>query len=105
MKLILLTVLIFSVASCTDNMQQEKITPTRNDKSFTMTVNFLPNDDIKDFCTKLGVSYEANGCTAFNLETKHCNIYVVEPKYVTDVERLRIMGHETLHCIYGKYHQ
>lgn len=104
-SILLVIVLIFSVASCSESAHQEKITPTRNDKSFTMTVNFIPNDEIKDFCSKLGVTYEANGCTAFNLETKHCNVYVAEPRYVSDNERMRVLGHETLHCVYGKYHE
>lgn len=104
MKYIILFLSLMFITSCSENAGTEKIKPTRFDRSFTMTVNFLPNDKIKDFCTELGVSYEANGCTAFDLEKKHCNIYVVEPRYVQDSERMTVIGHETLHCVYGKYH-
>lgn len=77
---------------------------TRDDQTFQMVVNIVPEDKITDTCTKLGVQYEANGCAAFNLDTKVCNIYVMPQRYQQDVDRLTIIGHEVWHCRYGVWH-
>lgn len=103
-KHIMLICIAVLMVSCGDQTV-EPIKPTRNETSWTMTVNFIKESEIQDFCSKLGVSYHANGCTAFNLETKHCNVYVVEPNYLEDQAKFTVLGHETLHCKYGKWHK
>lgn len=95
----------FLVASCDQLAAGEKIEPTRDDKTFTMTVETIPENQITKFCSDLGVKYDANGCAAFNLDTKHCTIYVVEPRHADDVERFAVIGHETWHCRFGEWHK
>lgn len=81
------------------------IVPTRDDKTFTMTVETVPADRITQRCVELGVKYEANGCASFNLDTKHCTIYVVPPRFENDKEWFAVVGHETWHCRFGEWHK
>jgi hypothetical protein len=106
MKYFLLPFLI-ALAGCGEvaNTFSEKIVPTWDEKTFTMTVNIVPEKEITDFCTNLGVKYDANGCSSFNSQTKECVIYVVEPRHVDDTERFSVIGHETWHCRFGEWHQ
>jgi len=92
------------LAACDNYSGQEKIKPTRADKTFTMTVEVVPEKEMESHCSQLGVTYDANGCAAFNLDTKHCTIYVMEPRHVDDTERFAIIGHETWHCMNGRWH-
>ena len=92
------------VASCS-KINNEPIVPTRDQEQFTMIVKIIPNDDITEFCNKLGVGYDANGCASYNLDTNECTIYVVTPRHVDDTERFAVIGHETWHCRFGKWHQ
>jgi hypothetical protein len=103
MKLNLLLVLVL-LAGC-DRLAVEPITPTRDDRTFTLTVDVIPEDEIVKHCSRLGVKYDANGCAAFNHDTKHCTIYVVAPRHVDDAERFSVIGHETWHCRFGEWHQ
>lgn len=70
-----------------------------------MTVEVIPEHKITEHCSNLGVTYDANGCTAYNLDTNSCTIYVVEPRSVDDTDRFAVIGHETWHCRYGRWHQ
>lgn len=87
------------------NGSPERVVPTRDDRTFTMTIEVVPEDRINDRCHALGVMYEANGCASFNLITKSCTIYVVAPKTVDDVDHFAVIGHETWHCRFGEWHQ
>jgi hypothetical protein len=100
----LATVLLAGCDQLGVNGFNEKIKPTRDDKTFTMTVETIPASTITDHCSRLGVKYDANGCAAFNLDTKHCTIYVVEPRDAEDAERFAVIGHETWHCRFGEWH-
>lgn len=97
-----LALLVFLVGC--DVRQNEELLQTRDDKTFTMTVELVSPEQIRSKCDALGVQYEANGCTAFNLDTKHCTIYVMPQRYAHDDERLTVIGHETWHCRFGKWH-
>lgn len=107
MRIAILTILLplAIIAGCDRLEVGEKITPTRDDKTFTMTVETIPSNRIEGHCTALGVKYEANGCAAFNLDTKHCTIYVVEPTHADDTARFAVIGHETWHCRFGQWHK
>lgn len=92
--------------SCGDSaFSPEPIVPTRDDETFTMTVKVVPSGSIQERCSSLGVDYDANGCAAFDLDTKHCTIFVAAPRHVDDQERFAIIGHETWHCRFGRWHQ
>lgn len=104
-KIFLALALATSTVACDKLSSNEKISPTRDDKTFTMTVETVPESKILDFCTGLGVEYKADGCAKFNLDTKECTIFVVEPGYVSDTAKFSVIGHETWHCRFGKWHQ
>lgn len=102
MKYLLVIILASTLISCGDNA--EKIVPTRDDKTFKMTVEVVSAAKMVEFCSALGVEYKANGCNKFNLDTKECIIYVTEPTNVGDTEKFAVIGHELWHCRYGKWH-
>jgi hypothetical protein len=107
MKFLIALLSILALSSCNNQTvygSREKLKHTRDDKTFTMTVELIDADKITEHCSNLGVPYEANGCTAFNLDTKHCTIYVSGQRFTHDEERLTIIGHETWHCRFGEWH-
>jgi len=83
----------------------EPIVPTQDVQNFTVTLNFVNPRDITQKCTDLGVPYDANGCNAFYTATNHCEVFVMMPRYVGDEDRMAIIGHEIMHCRYGRYHR
>lgn len=95
-------VLAIALVSCTEHT--EEYTPTRNDKTFTMVVNYMQPEEVATTCKALGLE-EVNGCAKFNLDTFVCNIYVAPQRYANDSERLEIIGHETDHCVHGRWHK
>lgn len=102
MKKIALAICSVLLVSCTP--QEEKLKQTREDYSFTMNVEIVDEKDITRVCTELGVQYEANGCAKFDLDKKECTIYVMPQRYENDARRLELIGHETWHCVYGRWH-
>lgn len=89
------------LTSCT---KQASLLETRNDMTFQTIVHVIDERQIKDKCASLGVEYDANGCSSFNLDTRTCEIYIMPQRYQQDDERLVIMGHELWHCMHGKWH-
>ena len=96
------------LAACTPQSNEStgsgKLKQTRKDYTFTMNVVIVPENKITETCTKLGVQYDANGCAKFDLDKKECTIYVMPQRYPEDRDRLVIIGHETWHCVYGRWH-
>lgn len=84
---------------------REPLKQTRDDKTFTMTLELVSDDRIVELCTSLGTKYKANGCTVFNLTTKHCTVYVAPQRFSLDEDRLAILGHEVWHCRFGEWHE
>jgi hypothetical protein len=89
------------LTSCT---KQAPLLEPRSNLSFRTHVHVIDESRIKDKCADLGVAYEANGCTAYNLDTDTCDIYIMPQRYQQDDERLVIMGHELWHCMHGQWH-
>ena len=102
MKKYLLFPILFGLLSCTPS--DKPLKSTREDYSFEMNVVIVPANQITETCTRLGVQYEANGCASFDLDKKVCTIYVMPQRYENDSERLALIGHETWHCVYGRWH-
>lgn len=100
----LIMAILLSACSPNEVDGSASLKQTRDDKIFTMTVELVSPSEITQFCSKLGVSYDANGCSSFNLDTKHCTIYVMPQRFTEDKERLTIIGHETWHCRFGRWH-
>lgn len=92
------------LSSCDRLSDSKKLEQTRDNPTFTMTVELVPPDQITKKCRDLGVEYEANGCAAYNLDTNHCTIYVMPQRHAHDEERLALIGHETWHCRFGRWH-
>lgn len=104
MKKILIAVLLTLMVGCGDVGPTTKLKQTRNDKSFTMTVEIVEEDHITKVCDALGAGSDKNGCAAFDLDAKSCTIYVMPQRHAHDTERLALVGHETWHCRYGVWH-
>lgn len=105
MKAICAAVMLLALTACDKNNMAEPIKPTHDIKSFSVTLNFVPAEKIKETCDKLGVPYTANGCNAFYTPRNHCEVYAVEPRTMNDSNEFKILGHELLHCRYGAYHE
>jgi len=103
MKKLLSLCILLSLVACS-KLETNEIKPTRDQEQFTMIVKIIPNENITEFCTNLGVQYDSNGCASYNLDTNECTIYVVKPRHTEDLERFAVIGHETWHCRFGKWH-
>ena len=95
-------------------VQGEKVTPTREMESFTLHVVMLEPDEVVQTCIRLGAwpADEANaaakhrhlGCAVARLDAKECTVYSPRPVTVDD-QSTTVLGHEVLHCAFGRYHQ
>jgi predicted small secreted protein len=102
LSLTLLAALV--LAACNNTSGGGKLKQTRDDPTFQVTLHIVPDNQITAKCAELGVEYEADGCNAFNLDKKTCDIYVSGQRWSGDTDRLAIMGHELWHCRFGKWH-
>lgn len=101
-KLLAISISCLFLFGC--NKTENQIKPSQDVKSFTMTVEIVPEKEIVQFCDNLGVTYHANGCAKFYPNTKECTIYVIQPRSVDDTDRFALVGHETWHCRFGTWH-
>lgn len=103
---LLVLVAAAAVLSCT---MGERVKPTRTDTSFTVSVHMGTADEVRARCIAFGTWAEAPtgrqdvGCTRFFHDRNHCEIHAPTPEFVDD-EPTRVLGHELLHCIHGRYH-
>lgn len=104
MKKFIMSLLFLALVACTPSSTEE-LKSTRVDTTFQMHVIVVQPEQITQVCSTLGVEYKANGCSKFDLDKKICTIYVMPQRFVQDEERLVIIGHETWHCVFGKWHQ
>lgn len=95
--------LCFILVSCGD-ADRVPLKQTRDVDKFTTQIVNVDSGQIANVCTKLGVPYEANGCTAYYPDKNHCVIYIMPQRFMHDAERLALIGHELWHCRYGKWH-
>ncbi len=96
---------------------EEAIVPTRNESQVTVELRLYDTPrEVVRACKKLGAwasftedevlrAHPAPGCDAFDRETHSCTMHTLRPRYVEDAERMENLGHETMHCFYGAYHQ
>ena len=75
-------------------------------------MTFKSQSSLQKYLTKNKMTfYEVDGLAQWahpkNDLTKvnRCEIYVVEPSGVKDVDVLETWGHELAHCIYGSFHK
>ncbi len=94
----------FACAVLTACTRQEPLLAPRTNFTFQTTVHVVEEGKIRAQCAALGAEYEANGCTAYNLDRNTCDIYVMPQRFQQDEERLVIIGHELWHCMHGKWH-
>lgn len=123
MRLLLLTLLGFLLVGCAP---ESDIKPTieRTDQDILIRVTFHPTksslDDAyravnnlpKDAAVpdQLGFANwnewidANNNLVSVQNQQYTCNIHTFKPAYQDD-DRVLTMGHELLHCVYGKYHK
>jgi hypothetical protein len=94
------------VLACTTG---ERVKPTRTNTSFTVSVHFGTADEVRERCIAFGTWEHAPtgrqevGCTRFFPDRNHCEIHAPTSEFVDD-EATRVLGHELLHCVHGRYH-
>lgn len=93
--------LIFNVL----NAKEIPFTPTRE---FTdvrvITHPYKTRKEVVEACAAIGIAVSVSepGCARMQ---KACEIWFVLPSHSEDQERLALLGHELLHCLYGRYHE
>lgn len=48
---------------------------------------------------------EREGFAHWDSYAKTCTVHTLKIRHVEDEKRLAILGHEVLHCVYGRYHK
>jgi hypothetical protein len=95
------------LSSC--NPGGERIEPKRVNTAFTIEVHMDTVERVRDWCTSVGAwpsgstGRQEVGCARFFLDRNHCEVHVPTPAYVDD-KPTEVLGHEVLHCVYGRYH-
>lgn len=104
-KLLLVGLTLFVIGLLAELKGSEvKLHQTRDDRTFTLTLELLPPAKVTEKCKQLSAGDDRNGCTVFNLDTKTCTIYAAPQRYPFDDQRLAVIGHEVWHCRYGIWH-
>jgi hypothetical protein len=83
----------------------ESFSPTRDDRTMTMTIVLGTPANTLRACSDVGAhaSHLHEGCAVTDVIAHTCTIYVVRPSG-TDDTATEVVGHEALHCFFGKYH-
>ena len=69
-----------------------------------VTVHFVANDELQRLCERYeNCEPPVLGFAGFD-NYGACHVFTMAPKYVDD-QNVTTLGHEVLHCIYGKYHR
>ena len=100
--------LMFATASAcaSATRDDEPFSPTRSESVMTVSIVAGGTAGIRERCNALG-AYSAvgvPGCAVTDTVAKTCTVYVVLPQKMSDQERFAILGHEVLHCFFGRYH-
>lgn len=87
---------------------QDPVIPTRNTPKFELTVHLMTVEEAAKKCASYGVNDGidnkiARGCALYYHDSNRCEVYAPRPEYLDD-EHTRILGHEVLHCVAGRYH-
>jgi hypothetical protein len=80
----------------------------RNHSTLIITINLYQTEDemIKALEARLQRSVSPNqlGMAIMSPDDNVCEIYSTKPRRVDD-KRTMTLGHEFLHCVYGRYHK
>lgn len=111
MRAALLVVLSLALLSCVE--PGERVAQQREVLEFPLRIVPLPKAQLVAQCVKLGAwpadtAEKASkrrdlGCASFNLDTHTCTVYVPLSTTVDD-QATTVLGHEVMHCAYGRYH-
>lgn len=94
----------------------DEVRPTRSENVVSIElVLFDSKPAVIEKCKSLGAwpqfdaamverLHRAPGCNVFYPETKRCIIFTLSPRFLKDYDRMENLGHETLHCFKGDYH-
>ena len=59
----------------------------------------------KDLHTDPFGNAKRDGFATWDQYNKTCVVHTMRVRHVEDKERLELLGHEVLHCMYGRYHK
>lgn len=116
LRMLLRLVLLLAIVPAA---QGGTITPERQLTDLQVRVTLLEPDRLVDTCHGLGAWGNTPkhvvaaamrgsgwvGCSAFNEDTGHCVVYAVRPRHVDDRTAMAVLGHEILHCMWGRWHE
>lgn len=78
-----------------------------NDEAHITWVRFDDPFDLQKQCKDIGVAaktfYTVEACAYFDLETKQCTIYTLNPRTLYGKD-MALVGHEVKHCFDGDFH-
>ena len=111
---LLLALMVLFVVSC-DPLPPESLTKTHDVTGEYLDIRvmtFKSQSSLQKYLTKNKMTFhEVDGLAQWAhpkgdlTKVKRCEIYVVEPNSVKDVDVLETWGHELAHCIYGSFHK
>lgn len=72
--------------------------------TFKMNVIVVEASQIESVCQKVTGDKGKVGCSKWDIENQECTIWVMPQRFLNDWENLGYVGHETMHCRYGHWH-
>lgn len=100
-------ILILVLTACTDN---RKITPEWDytDHPITLTIHTFDTLTEMQYAVMERTGKEQpstlQGFAIMSPDDTVCEVFVVKSKRIDD-EHTKTLGHEVLHCLYGRYHE
>lgn len=103
-KFFAVLLLVLLSYACGDREPITGQSPTGEVWTGQVTVHFLTDDELQKLCEKYeNCEPPVHGFAGFDTRGT-CHVFTMAPKYVDD-QKVTTLGHEVLHCIYGKYHR
>lgn len=91
------------LAGCSAIPTREPIVPSRTIETMTVTIHQMSQDAVSAFCADEGLP-RRRACTIAYPQEHRCDMYVPSVHFLDDPET-ETVGHEVLHCFYGRYHK
>ena len=112
--LIVLFITIALLFGCGDKKEEQILTEFNNPK-VTVDYKFYNNERevTRAYRKWMGTELHRDpfgddareGFAHWDINAKTCTVHTLKIRHVEDEERLAILGHEVLHCVYGRYHK
>jgi len=106
--LLITTITAIALFSCNPAPTNFKPEWDRNFVELQITTKLFNTEEEMKEALKLRLNREINpkllGMAIMSPDDTICEVYAVKPKRIDD-QRTMTIGHEFLHCIYGRYHK